>query len=238
MTVLRYAIIGVAAGAILGALWRTAESSAAAPGPGPSSPSTSSPPRILLIGDSHVPDAKYEPGGLSANLKPLAAAAGSPFTWHGKGGTMTVQWAPPSGAKGWHTDINAELDAATQKLGGAPEVVLISLGGNDGATLKAFPADTALLPGWGAAAKRIVDAVKARGGTAIWLESPKFPWDEVMPAIKAYWVNAGAVVLPGHDLDVPRSDGIHLTPDGYRTWAWYIWAWLANNGYVAGSLAA
>lgn len=230
MTTLRYALIGAAAGALIGVLWRTA--GATSPAPASPHPSPTTPPRVLLIGDSHVPDPQYEPGGLSANLKPLADAAGSPFAWHGKGGTATVQWAPAAGAQGWHTDINAELDAATQKLGGPPELVLISLGGNDGHALKTYPADVALLPQWGAAAKRIVDAVKARGGTAIWLESPKFPWDDVMPAIKAYWVGAGVVVLPGHDLDVPRTDGIHLTPAGYKTWAAYIWGWFKENGYT------
>jgi len=179
-----------------------------APVPG-STPSPSA--RLLLIGDSHAQ-------GLGPPLKRLARAMGLPLESVGVQSTKIRDWL--KGAE--LTDAIALAD---------PTHTLVCLGANDMA--QADP---------GAEGRRASELLAnlIRNQTAVaWIGPPSEPRES--PAFRAALAAAcsakGVRLFDSQALELPRrpGDAVHMTDEGYRTWADAIAAWVPFAALAAGA---
>jgi hypothetical protein len=136
--------------------------------------------RVALIGDSYAV-------GLGPELKKLFPY----FRYEGHVGTNTGQWATHSSACGQCGDWLTSFE---------PEVVLVSLGGNDGAAPKA------------ANYQRIVQGLHGIGARVVWIESPA----AVSTPSRAVVRSLGVQTVPGTGTPL-AADGLH--PQSYAPWA-------------------
>lgn len=137
--------------------------------------------RVALIGDSYAV-------GLGWGLAKLF----SDFKWEGHVGTRTAQWAAHSGC-GTCGDWLAEFK---------PDVVLVSLGVNDGT-----------LPNR-ANFENIVRGIQSLGARVVWIEPPA----TVPTAARAVIESLGVQTVRGPSLPL-AADGLHPTEAGYQIWA-------------------
>lgn len=158
-------------------------------------PTSPTPPkRVALIGDSYAV-------GLGPELEKLlspgwyrqgSAATTSFFRYEGYKNTNTSQWAHHTAACGscgdWLTTFK-------------PDVVLVSLGVNDGAAPN--PANY----------QTIVRALHGIGARVVWIEPPA---GVDTPAVRAVIASLGVQTIPATTTPM-ASDGIH--PISYRRWA-------------------
>lgn len=159
--------------------------------------SSSLPRRVLLVGDSLAV-------GLAGPLEQAARADGAAFAATVKGGTTTRHWA--SGSQ------SARLRAALE-LG--PDLVLVCLGTNDAASgPSAYRPDAAAL----------VALLRADGRRVVWILPPILPAHFDAATVRATVAGLGVDTFDSERLTIPRFDGIHATPAGYRYWAGEIWA--------------
>jgi len=143
---------------------------------------TPTPKRVALIGDSYAV-------GLGPELQKLLPT----FRYAGVKGTNTSQWANRSKACGacgdWLTAFR-------------PDVVLVSLGVNDGAAPNL------------ASYQAIVRSLHGIGAKVVWIEPPA----AVKTAARAVIASLGVQTVPAPTL--PMANSLHpTTPDGYRMWA-------------------
>lgn len=130
--------------------------------------------------------------------KPLKVEFGTePFQAFAKGGTSVAQWN--AGSNG--TQLTAALALP-------PKRMLVSLGTND--TNSKVPADKLKTQ-----VAELVSRIKEHGAEVIWLMPGILPWvsTNLDDAVRATGVRM--IQQP----PVPKSDGIHPTGEGYKTWA-------------------
>lgn len=199
--------VGLAAGLLL---YVGRKTSTATPTPPQSQPPAELPrcpaagTRVLLIGDSFAE-------GLAPQLKSLSAGCSIPYASDGRRGTHASQWQRDS----WLGPALASV---------SPNVVLVSLGGND------FQNNPATLQ---VDIDTIAQKIKQAGARLLWIEPLKLPIEDTA-GVQDMW---RAAVAPGDwfdssGIDVPRaSDGIHTGAAGYKLWAERIWPWM--NGRLA-----
>jgi lysophospholipase L1-like esterase len=137
--------------------------------------------RVALIGDSYAEGLGWE----LAKIFP-------DFKWEGHVGTNTSQWAN-------HTGCGTCGDWLTEYK---PDVVLVSLGVNDGVTPKASNYLT------------IVRGLQAIGARVMWIEPPA----AVSTQSRYTIATLGVPVVPGTRAPL-AADGLHPTPASYATWA-------------------
>jgi lysophospholipase L1-like esterase len=145
--------------------------------------SESKAPRVALIGDSYAE-------GLGPELAKLLPD----FKFEGHQGTNTSQWAHGSQKCGecgaWLTSFK-------------PDIVLVSLGVNDGTAPN--PANYQIL----------VRGLHGLGARVVWIEPPAAVNS---PAMRAVIASLGVSTVPAPTL--PMANSLHpTTPDGYRIWA-------------------
>jgi lysophospholipase L1-like esterase len=209
---LRPIIIGATAGAALGLVTGLLKGSQE-PLPPPPVPEPEPPPkpvphyecpkkdsRVALIGDSYAE-------GLAPHMGSHARGCNVPYFADARRGTSVVQWQNES----W----------IGQTLSQKPTVVLISLGGND------FFRDPAALKG---AIDKLVDRIRFSGAKPLWIEPNKLPLSE-QSGVRQLWKNKmGRDWFASWDLPFEKAgDGIHLYPDGYKSWAEKIWPWASGK---------
>lgn len=207
--------VGVASaltGAIVGHFRAAGSSSAhAPPEPGsepPAPPSTAlCPPegaRVLLIGDSYSV-------GFGPQLADFAALCKTPYHHHGVVGASVTQWDRDE----W---LNPQL-AAIQ-----PNVVLISLGGND--FQRNDPAHVAQR------IDNLLARIKAAGARPLWVAPPTTPFPDKIGVRSMWQQRMGADGFPSDQLDIPRvpTDPLgHPNGAGYQKWAAAIWPWASGR---------
>lgn len=162
---------------------------------------------IVLVGDSFAQ-------GLGGPLAAIAQRVPCAFRAVGKRSTRVRDWMRGS-----------ELEEAMGSP--PPALVLVSLGTND---MRA--ADPA---GAGAAAGALIDRIVAAGAPVAWIGPPRVTFDTgVFRAALARECSTRSVrIFDSQALDLERaSDGIHMTPGGYRTWAEAIAAWVPFAAYA------
>lgn len=140
------------------------------------------PKRVALIGDSYA-----------VGIGPELAKFLPTFRYEGVQGTNSSQWANHSLACGtcgdWLTAFR-------------PDVVLVSLGVNDGAAPNL------------ASYQAIVRSLHGIGAKVVWIEPPA----AVKTAARAVIASLGVQTVPAPTL--PMANSLHpTTPDGYRMWA-------------------
>lgn len=182
-----------------------------------------SPQRILVMGDS-----------LAVGMMPTFASLAT------QGGHELLGKSCPIGSSGGASGCSAIVGASTTQWSrenwleptltrARPTLVLISLGTND------FKGGPSISNSLRLSASSIVDQIKKAGAVPVWIDPLKMPFADSAGARDA-WKSSGAVVFDSSQLQFRRAaDGIHLTPDGYRSWAESIWQWLldpsgANDG--------
>jgi hypothetical protein len=157
--------------------------------------------RVLLIGDSYA-------AGLGSQMAHLAAACAAPYHYKGDVGSSVLKWQNES-------VLRPEIEKFD------PNVVLISLGGND---MQRSPAQL----------KKAIDSLVAKirgvGARALWIAPLTVPVKDTS-GVREIWKKAvGDDWYDSEKLEIPRgSDGIHLAPSGYRYWAEQIWPWMATR---------
>lgn len=158
--------------------------------------------KVALIGDSHTV-------GLDPHMKALAAACGTAYTSQTRGGTGSTQWRD----KPW-------LDAT---LAEKPDVVLISMGGND-----FWRSDVGNVHD---AVRNVVKRVRASGAKIFWIHPLDLPWEDKPDSLGAWEREVGPFnAFIGVDSDYPKSgDKVHLTPAGYSQFAKDIWMWMSGK---------
>jgi len=132
-------------------------------------------PRVALFGDSYA-----------VGLTPFMGPGFSAFKGSGIVGLNTYQAKIPSWLPGF-----------------APEVVLVSLGVNDGNAPSA------------ANAQRIVRELQAMGAKVLWIQPPatvNTPAHDMIASLGVPVVTAQFLPMAG--------DHLHPTQEGYRDWAW------------------
>jgi hypothetical protein len=138
------------------------------------------PKRVALIGDSYA-----------VGLGPELAKLFPDFKYAGVVGTNTSQWANHNAACGtcgdWLTTFK-------------PDVVLVALGVNDGATPNPANYQTA------------VKGIHGIGARVIWIEPPA---GVNAPAVRSIIDSLGVQTVPA--TTVPLADGLH--PKSYAQWA-------------------
>lgn len=162
--------------------------------------------RLLVIGDSYA-------HGLAPYLAQLAGPCGVPYHRKAIVGSSALQWQ--------HEDMLREAIERSD-----PNVVLVSLGGND------LQKPHAQLR---AAIQTLVGKLRKVGATVLWIEPLVIPVAETSGA-RQLWKSA---VGPGHWFDSPGFDArvglerapdrIHLRASGYRAWAKAIWHWMVGR---------
>jgi lysophospholipase L1-like esterase len=146
--------------------------------------STSTPPkRVALIGDSYA-----------VGLGPELAKIFPEFKYAGVVGTNSTQWATHSAACGTCGDWLTAFK---------PDVVLVSLGVNDGATPNATNYQT------------LVRGLHGLGARVVWIEPP----DDVRNANATRQIVDSLGVQEVHTKVPLASDGLHPTGAGYAQWA-------------------
>jgi len=139
------------------------------------------PKRVALIGDSYA-----------VGLGPQLAKLLSPFQYEGHVGIGTAAWASHAATCGtcgdWLTTFK-------------PDIVLVSLGVNDGATPSS------------ANYQAIVQNVHGGGARVVWIEPPAAV---NTPAVRAVIASLGVATVPA-TLTPLGADGLH--PVSYAPWA-------------------
>lgn len=141
------------------------------------------PKRVALIGDSYAV-------GLGPELEKLVPG----LRGEAHQSTNTAQWAAHSAACGHCGDWLTAFK---------PDVVLVSLGVNDGATPN--PANY----------QTIVRALHGIGARVVWIEPPA---GVNTPAVRAVIASLGVQTVPATRIPL-AADGIHPSGAGYKTWA-------------------
>lgn len=159
--------------------------------------------RVLLIGDSLAV-------GLDPRLAKHARACSTPYAAVVKGGTGVLHWRPQM----------AELLATHQ-----PDVVLISLGGNDYWRMEGHPTQG------GAAVRQaipeLVEEIRQSGATPLWIRW-LIPIPD-RPGVDAAWRGTGIAYYDTEPLNLPRPTGdpYHPTGAGFDRLAEGLWPWMA-----------
>jgi lysophospholipase L1-like esterase len=148
-----------------------------------SKPSSTAPRRVALIGDSYA-----------VGLGPELAKLFPGFKYSGVVGTNTSQWANHSAACGtcgdWLTTFK-------------PDVVLVSLGVNDGSAPNAANYQT------------ITKALHGIGARVVWIEPPA---GVNAPTVRAAIASLGVNTVPATQTPL-AADKLHPTGNGYHVWA-------------------
>ncbi len=139
--------------------------------------------RVALVGDSYA-------AGLTAPLKSLLPD----FQAEGHAGTNTWQWLSRSPACG---------QCGAWLLAFKPDIILVSLGVNDGAS-----PDLANY-------QQIVQIIHGLGAQVVWIEPPA---GVNVPVLRSIIRSLGVKTIPATHVPL-ISDGLHPTVDGYREWA-------------------
>lgn len=201
--------LGAAFGAFLGYLVDQQRSTPSAlPKPPPATPVLADCPppgtRVLTIGDSY-------PVGFGPQLAKLAQGCGTPYHHHGVVGSSVTQWDRDS----W---LNPQLEAIQ------PNVVLVSLGGND--FMRNDPQNVE------ASIHNLIARVQAAGARLLWVSPPTTPFPDKLD-VRGMWQRAiGKDWFDSTQLDIPRVPGDslgHPTGPGYKQWAAAIWPWMSGN---------
>lgn len=184
------------------------------PGPG------TAPRPIVAAEDSIVVAGDSLAVGLARPL--MLLSAGHPYSAIGVGGTLIRQWAGPAqSVKGGAVGLPLLLGAPGKGL--VPDVVLLSLGTNDGA-LSAASLEAERL-----SVDKLIDGVCSAGIRLVWLLPPNpdvprladvLEMIDASPAVDQ-WAQL-VTLLPAPDVQL-GYDRIHPTPDGYAAWAQDIW---------------
>ena len=148
---------------------------------GRSSSSKPTPKRVALIGDSYA-----------VGLGPELAKILPDFKFEGHVGTNTAQWANHAAACGTCGDWLTAYK---------PDVVLVSLGVNDGATPNT------------ANYQRIVQGLQKIGARVVWIEPPA---GVNTPTVRAVIASLGVPTVPATTVPL-ASDGLH--PRNYGPWS-------------------
>jgi len=164
-----------AGGVILGAIGAIVLASRKPTPPAP-------PKRVALIGDSYA-----------VGLGPELAKLLPDFKYAGVEGTNSSQWANHSAKCGTCGDWLAAFK---------PDLVLVSLGVNDGTTPN--PANY----------QAIVRAMHGLGARVLWIEPPAAV---NAPAVRSVIAALGVSTVPAPTL--PMANSLHPTVAGYREWA-------------------
>ncbi len=173
---------------------------------GPSRPNSGA----LLIGDSLA-------GGLAPALAALARAVRCPFRSKSVDGSHIADW-----------DRDDSLGQALTPL---PKLTLICLGANDAQGIAGASA--------GRRAGDLIDRVLALGSEVVWIGPPTlpFPTSDFMDALAESCAMRGVRLFDSRDVVMQRrTDGIHCTDQGNRTWAAAIAAWLPLSAYGLGGV--
>lgn len=158
--------------------------------------------RIALIGDSYGE-------GIGPHLKPFMERCGVDYTLDARRGTSATQWVRDD----W---IGPVLRVKK------PQVVLVSLGGND------FQHGNK--PVLQEAVDSLIAQIHAAGARLLWIEPLRLPYRDLVGA-RAMWKTAvGGDFFPGEELIFKRTpDGVHTSYSNYRRWAKLIWPWLVDK---------
>ena len=152
--------------------------------------------RVALIGDSYAV-------GLGPELQKLFPT----FKFSGVVGTNTAQWASHSAACGscgdWLTTFK-------------PDVVLVSLGVNDGATPNVRNYND------------IVSALHGIGARVVWITPPA---GVSTPAVRKTIDLLGVAEVPATTVPL-AADRLHPAGDGYRVWAREIASFITERQVV------
>lgn len=150
------------------------------------------PKRVALIGDSYA-----------VGLGPELAKLIPNFKYEGHVGNTTSAWAHHTAACGGCGDWIPAFK---------PDVVLVALGVNDGATPNLADYQT------------IVRGLHGLGAPVVWIEPPA----AVNTAARNTIAALGVQTVPATNAPL-ASDGLHPTGSGYRTWATEILQTLGQN---------
>lgn len=145
------------------------------------SSAATTPKRVALIGDSYA-----------VGLGPELAKLIPDFKYEGHVGTNTAQWAHHAAACGRCGDWIPTFK---------PDVVLVALGVNDGATPNLADYQT------------IVRGLHGLGARVIWIQPPSDVW---APNVRNAIDSLGVSVVPATNI-ATSDDGIH--PQSYVPWA-------------------
>jgi lysophospholipase L1-like esterase len=154
----------------------------------------SPPKRVALIGDSYA-----------VGLGPELAKIFPDFKFEGHVGTTSSQWANHAAACGTCGDWLTAYK---------PDVVLVSLGVNDGHLSPAPPVPGVPTHPYTGSYQRIVQALQSIGARVVWIEPPAAVKTDSRSAIESL----GVPVVPATQTPL-SADGLHPTGAGYRTWA-------------------
>jgi hypothetical protein len=166
--------------------------------------------RIVLVGDSFAQ-------GLAVPLLAIAQGIPCAFGAFGKQSTRVRDWM-----RG--TSLDEAMGAPP------PALVLVSLGTND---MRA--ADPA---GAGTAAGALIDRIVPSGASVAWIGPPRVTFDTGVfrGALARECSQRSVRIFDSQALDLDRaSDGVHMTPSGYRMWAEAIAAWVPLAAYALGA---
>ena len=168
------------------------------PKPDPTCPAVK---RITFIGDSYAE-------GVAPHLKPFMKACNVEYAFDARRGTSVTQWIRDT----W---IGPVLDAK-------PEVVIISLGGNDFQRL-----DTDVVLG---AVDTLVARIQSAGARVLWVEPLSLPYRDLAGVRPKWKAVMGDDWFPSEHLEYKRySDKVHTLYSNYREWAKLIWPWLVKR---------
>ena len=154
--------------------------------------------RIVLIGDSYGE-------GIGPHLKHPMLACGVEYSFYAKRGTSATQWV----REDWIGPVLKE----------DPDVVMVSLGGNDFLRQDADVIREAV--------NGIVARVRRSGARLFWMEPLSLPYPD-KAGVREMWRKAtGDDWFRSEHLHYGRApDRIHISYDNYRDWAQKIWPWL------------
>ncbi len=162
--------------------------------------------KIVLIGDSYGE-------GIGPHLRRQMMACGIEYSFDARRGTSATQWV----REDWIEPV----------LKGNPDVVIISLGGND---FLRQDIDTV---------REAIDGIAARvrgsGARLLWVEPLSLPYPDRI-GVRGMWRRvAGNDWFRSEHLYYRRaSDRVHISYDNYRDWARRIWPWLVRRTQEAG----
>ena len=156
------------------------------------------PSRVALIGDSYAV-------GLGKELAKLLPN----FRVAGCEGSNTYEWANHIA----HNGCSTSLDWLTTFK---PDVVLVSLGVNDGAPNSANY-------------QAIVRTLHGLGARVVWIEPPAAVTTQSIPAVRSAIASLGVATVPATET-LLASDGLH--PKNYAPWAQEIAETLKENTWL------
>ena len=161
--------------------------------------------RVLMIGDSLVV-------GLGPVVRKLARACDTPFHYRGVVGSHVTQWVQDH----W---LMPQLQRAR------PDVVMVSLGGND--FRRTDPEKVRV------AVDRFVAKIAASGARLLWISPPTMPFPDDI-GVRDMWrgaIGGEADVdwFAAEQLEIPRAaDRIHPNRPGNRMLSAALWAWTSG----------